>query len=95
LKVYYNEYKARKGLFKVKIVIDDGNIIKDIYITGDFFIYPEEVIWIIEDSLKGVKFEEETVSSIIRDVFAKEDAVLVGCTLDEFIKTIMEARPVE
>jgi len=95
LKTYYNEYKARKGLFKVRILADDQNIIRNITIMGDFFIYPEEVIWVVEDSLKGVKFEKDAVANIIRDVFTRESAVLVGCTLDEFIQTIVEARPVE
>jgi len=95
LKIYYNEYEARKGLFKVKIITDNQNIIRDVIIIGDFSIYPKEDIWIIEDSLKDVRFEDETVSSIVSGVFEKENATLVGCALDELIETVVEARPVE
>jgi hypothetical protein len=95
LKIYYNKYEARKGLFKVKIITDNQNIIRDVIIIGDFSIYPEEVIWITEDSLKDVRFEDETVSSIVSGVFEKENSTLVGRALDELIETVVEARPVE
>jgi len=95
LKIYYNEYEARKGLFKVKIITDSQNIIRDVIIIGDFSIYPKEDIWIIEDSLKDVRFEDETVSSIVSGVFEKENSTLVGRALDELIETVVEARPVE
>lgn len=95
MKIYYNEYEARKGLFKVKIITDNQNIIRDVIIIGDFSIYPKEDIWIIEDSLKDVRFEDETVSSIVSGVFEKENSTLVGRALDELIETAVEARPVE
>jgi hypothetical protein len=95
LKIYYNEYEARKRLFRVKIITDNQNIIRDVIIIGDFSIYPKEDIWIIEDSLKDVRFEDETVSSIVSGVFEKENSTLVGRALDELIETAVEARPVE
>jgi len=95
LKIYYNEYEARKGLFKVKIITDNQNIIRDVIIIGDFSIYPKKDIWIIEDSLKDVRFEDETVSSIVSGVFEKENSTLVGRALDKLIETVVEARPVE
>ncbi len=41
-------------------IIKDINdsIIKDIKISGDFFIYPEESIELIESSLKNIKVSE-------------------------------------
>jgi sulfur relay (sulfurtransferase) DsrF/TusC family protein len=95
LKIYYNEYEAREGLFKVKIITDNQNIIRDVIIIGDFSVYPKEDIWIIEDSLKDVRFEDETVSSIVSGVFEKENSTLVGRALDELIETAVEERPVE
>jgi hypothetical protein len=95
LKIYYNEYEARKRLFKVEIITDNQNIIRDVIIIDDFTIYPKEDIWIIEDSLKDVRFEDETVSSIVSGVFEKENSTLVSRALDELIETAVEARPVE
>ncbi|ADG90613.1 lipoate protein ligase C-terminal domain-containing protein [Thermosphaera aggregans] len=95
MKIYYNEYEAREGLFKVKIITDNQNIIRDVIIIGDFSVYPKEDIWIIEDSLKDVRFEDETVSSIVSGVFEKENSTLVGRALDELIETAVEERPVE
>ena len=95
MKIYYDEHEARKGLFKVKIITDSQNIIRDVIIIGDFPISPKEDKWIIEDSLKDVRFEDETVSSIASGAFEKENSTLVGRALDELIETVVEARPVE
>ena len=95
MKIYYNEYEATKGLFKVKIITDNQNIIRDAIIIGDFSKYPKEDIWIIEDSLKDVRFEDESVSSIVSRVFEKENSTMVGRALDELIEPVVEARRVE
>ncbi|MEM2078433.1 MAG: lipoate protein ligase C-terminal domain-containing protein [Thermosphaera sp.] len=95
LNIYYNEYKARKGLYKVKMSVDENNLIRDVVIMGDFFIYPEDVIWEIESRLKGTRFSYSDIAEKVTNVLKEKDAVLVGCSLEEFIKVFTEARPVE
>jgi lipoate-protein ligase A len=56
-----------------------------ITLSGDFFIYPEEGIFIIEDVLSGLEGGEplETVESTLRDAIKKHGLELVG--LDEHV----------
>ncbi|AEC51121.1 hypothetical protein PNA2_0203 [Pyrococcus sp. NA2] len=51
------EHKAKKGLIRIEIEEEDG-IAKDVKISGDFFIYPEEVIEELENELRGSRLEE-------------------------------------
>ena len=61
------EHKARKGLIRFEIEERDG-IARNVKITGDFFIYPEDIIEELEDELKGHKVEE--LEHIIDEFFA-------------------------
>jgi len=61
------EHKAKKGLIRFEIE-EEGGIAKEVKITGDFFIYPEEVIGELESTLRGKKLEE--LEKEIEDFFA-------------------------
>ncbi len=61
-------YKAGK-LIRVKAKFM-GEVIEDIRITGDFFLYPEESIESIEKSLRGTTVEDakRKLSEIMNDM---------------------------
>ncbi|USS41790.1 lipoate--protein ligase family protein [Thermococcus aggregans] len=61
------EHKAKKGLIRFEIEDEDG-IAKDVKITGDFFVYPEETIGELENALKGKRLEE--LEKAIEEFFA-------------------------
>lgn len=61
------EHKAKKGLIRFEIDEEKG-IAEDVKITGDFFVYPEEVIGELENALKGKRLEE--LEKAIEDFFA-------------------------
>ncbi len=54
-----------------------------VILSGDFFVYPEEGIFILEDVLSGLRGHEppEAVESVLRDAVLKNGLELVG--LDE------------
>ncbi len=71
---------------KVDVEVIDGNI-KDIVISGDFFLYPEEYIHVIESKLKG-----RGMSDIVKVLKEFKDSVeIVGASLDEFAEAVLEA----
>ncbi|ACS90973.1 lipoate protein ligase C-terminal domain-containing protein [Thermococcus sibiricus] len=61
------EHKAKKGLIRFEIEEKD-NVAIDVKITGDFFVYPEETIAELEETLKGRNLEE--LENLIDDFFA-------------------------
>jgi lipoate-protein ligase A len=61
------EHKAKKGRIRFEIEEENG-IAKDVKITGDFFIYPEEAVSELESTLKGKNLEE--LEREIEDFFA-------------------------
>jgi lipoate---protein ligase len=84
------DYKPKDGkLIRLDIDVDE-NIIKDIKITGDFFIHPEYSIENIEDLLKGknLKLGDETLSELKN--YVKENNIkMIGITIDD-IKCIID-----
>lgn len=84
------EIKVKNGkLLKCKIELED-NLIKNIKITGDFFMYPEEKIEELEKMLKGIAFNKEGLDKKISKFF--ENVEIIGASKEDFVKVILEAR---
>lgn len=65
MKRAHNIYKTQK-LIRVMLEYDETeNTISRITISGDFFLYPEEALEIIEADLVGEKLERETLKQEI------------------------------
>ena len=57
----HNIYKSEK-LVRIMLEYDEiENTISHITISGDFFLYPEEALEILEANLVGKKLERETL----------------------------------
>ena len=60
-----NVYKSQK-LIRIMLEYDEAeNTINGITIAGDFFIYPEEALEILEAGLIGKKLDRETLKQEI------------------------------
>ncbi len=84
-------YKVPGGkLIKVKIFVED-NRIRDITITGDFFLHPEECILAIEENLSDCQLEPDRILKQIDNALMSMDARLIGATPSDFVFAIMKA----
>lgn len=72
-------------LVKVSFDLEDERL-KDVNITGDFFVQPPESLKSLENSLEGHKINDELVS-----VLEGVDAGLIGFSRDDIVKTLKEA----
>ncbi len=60
-------YKAKGGLLRIILQTDmDQKHIKKIFITGDFFVYPERAVLDLEAALKDAPLRLEELSTILR-----------------------------
>jgi lipoate---protein ligase len=65
MKRAHNVYKSQK-LIRIMLEYDETeNTINWITIAGDFFLYPEEALEILEAGLIGTKLEKETLKQEI------------------------------
>jgi lipoate-protein ligase A len=89
------DYKVPNGkLIRVKadVKADVENnllLLRDVKITGDFFLHPEESIEKIENSLKGKKLEREGLEKTIRRVVEEEDIKMLGVSEKDFVDALM------
>ena len=84
--------KARKGVVKCKITYDDANmVIIDLEISGDFFLYPEDAIYMAVERLKGAPLNRDSILKIFNDVFNIYKVKLAGISPEDFAKAILEA----
>jgi lipoate---protein ligase len=79
LKKGYNIYKAGKLIkifleYEEKGHQDNIRTINSIKITGDFFLYPEDSLHILEMQLKGTKLEKAELKKKIDEFLGKSEA---------------------
>ncbi len=89
------DYKAEGGkLLRVRLTLGEGQPcqIRDIKITGDFFMHPEEAIERLEAMLTDVPYIEEAVRAKVRAFFDQSPRVqVIGAGVDDFVHVIMAA----
>ena len=87
-----HEMKVPDGKFlRVKVKYEEK--IKDVIITGDFFVYPDDIITEIEEKLKNlpVNTSKEELITIIEK--AKDDykGEFLGITSEAIAQSVREA----
>ena len=82
--------RTKKGLIEVEISIEH-NRITTLKITGDFFIYPEEALEVIEQELVGITIDEEQFKNKIEGIYKKQQISTPGITINDWITVILKA----
>lgn len=77
-------------LVKAEVTVARGSI-ASVRLTGDFFLYPEETLSLIESSLEKQKLEEMELAATVAFVILSNGAQLIGATPRDFARVIMEA----
>lgn len=84
-------YKVPNGKLLKIFLEQSGGKIKAVKITGDFFIYPEEKISALEESLKGEVLAEENLAKKLKSIIEKEKLELLGVDAGSIAKVILMA----
>jgi lipoate-protein ligase A len=81
-------YKAPGGLIRVTAVNRDGRL-RDVHISGDFFIYPADSLTDLEAALDGVPGEVEPVESAIIAFYHRRKVETPGVTPEDFTQALL------
>ncbi|AWB93978.1 lipoate--protein ligase family protein [Aeromicrobium chenweiae] len=74
----HGEYKVSGGkLVVVDLEVDDG-VIRDVVLSGDFFLEPDEALGRMSDALEGLSAEASLGALVAAIDQARGDAVMVG-----------------
>ncbi len=83
-------HKSRGGLIRSFVMIERGTL-KDISISGDFFLFPEEAIFKLIENLKGIPALRENIQENIEETYEKENIQSPGTAPSDFTESIMKA----
>ena len=83
-------HKSKGGLIRSFVSTENG-IIKDISISGDFFLFPEDAFFKMIQELKGTPAIREDIERKIQDVYLKENIQSPGTFPADFAESIMKA----
>ncbi len=90
--IFQAKQKVKEGKV-VKVEVDCDELIKNVRITGDFFLHPEDILEEIEKSMVGLErnADEETITSNILKVIADRDVQMIGISPESIALLIREA----
>ncbi len=83
-------HKSKGGLIRSFVKVQDGTI-KDIEISGDFFLFPEEALFKILEQLKGTQADRDEIQKNIEWIYEKEHIQSPGTLPCDFTESIMKA----
>jgi lipoate-protein ligase A len=90
--IFQAKQKVKEGKV-VKVEVDCDELIRNVKITGDFFLHPEDILEEIEKSMVGLErnADEETITSNILKVIADRDVQMIGISPESIALLIREA----
>ena len=83
-------HKSKGGLIRSFVTAENG-IIKDIIISGDFFMFPEEALFIMLEQLKGTPANRSALLKNIEETYKKQNIQSPGTSPSDFAESIMKA----
>jgi lipoate-protein ligase A len=85
-------HKVKEGKV-VKVEVEYEEVIKNIRITGDFFLHPEDILEEIEKSIAGLERNADinTITSRIQRIIAAKDIQMIGIGPESIARVIKEA----
>jgi lipoate-protein ligase A len=84
------QYKARKGLIRISLDEESG-IIQKAVISGDFFLYPEDSLWVLEERLVGTKLMRKDLLTRINDFYNERKIFSPGVAPEDFVEALLNA----
>ncbi|MBI5413936.1 biotin--protein ligase [Candidatus Peregrinibacteria bacterium] len=90
--MYQAVYKVPNGkLLKIFFELKDDKI-SEIKITGDFFLYPEEKITLLEEAITGCALKESELKAKLDSAIKNEKLELFGIDTESIVKAIFLAK---
>ncbi len=86
----YAEFKAPKGVIKVELLLS-GDIISSISFSGDFFVYPEESLEKLEESLEGVKVDKKELLVTVKKFYDSTGTKTPMLEPEHWVEAILRA----
>ncbi len=83
-------YKSPGGLIRVTFEMED-EVIRDILISGDFWLEPRDAIADLENSLKGLRLDKNLLKSALVEVFESKKIRTSGTSPEDFVNAILTA----
>ena len=78
-------HKSKGGLIRSFVQTENG-IIKEISISGDFFLFPEDAFFKMFQELKGIPARREDIERKIQEVYIKENIQSPGTSSGRFCR---------
>ncbi|HUT81520.1 MAG TPA: lipoate protein ligase C-terminal domain-containing protein [Candidatus Bathyarchaeia archaeon] len=82
--------RTQKGVIEVEFSTKE-ELIAEIKITGDFFIYPEEALESLEQALRDTPIKPTSLEKRITKIYEEFSLSTPGITINDWVNVILKA----
>jgi len=86
----YAEFKAPKGVIKVELELTNDAISK-VSISGDFFMYPENALERLEQTLVGIKADRKSLLRAVKLFYSSTGVQTPMVEPEHWVEAILRA----
>ena len=86
----YAEFKAPKGVIKVELELSDDEISR-ISLSGDFFMYPEDALEKLEETLRGVRADRGSLLAAVQRFYESTGTSTPMVGPEHWVEAILRA----
>ena len=83
LEVKQRIHKATGGLIRADFALDDG-LVKDVFISGDFFCFPVDAIDRLAAKLEACPLDN--IANVVTDFYKAEETEIPGVTVEDWLQ---------
>ena len=90
--IFQAKQKVKEGKV-LKVELDCDELIRNVRISGDFFLHPEDILEEIEKSIIGLErnADLETIISNIQRTLSSRDVQMIGISPESIARLVKEA----
>ena len=88
--VTFNYKPKNEKLLRIILQYDNDRI-QQVKIFGDYFLYPEEAIFEIEQGLTGVKLKRDEILDVLKNKFKELGVTAIGISEESICEGILLA----
>ncbi|MFH1404312.1 MAG: lipoate protein ligase C-terminal domain-containing protein, partial [Candidatus Altiarchaeota archaeon] len=86
--VIESSHKVKGGLIRTTTTVDE-NLVRDVLISGDFFIYPD-VLTEIQEEMIGSSMNADDLLGRVESVYARKNVQSPGITPEDIVDAVMK-----
>ncbi len=80
-------HRAEKGVLRAEVRVE-GGVIREVRLSGDFFMHPPEALWELEERLRGVRADRGEIRRAVEAFMRERGVVMPMVRVEDLVEVV-------